>query len=109
MWHRLCALAELAEDRLIRVEVGGIAVLATLVGGACRACPPLCPHLAEPLEQSGHCEDGVLTCTKHLWQWDLLSGAALEFAERPLLLYPTRLDGGDVWIEIERELAYEDS
>jgi toluene monooxygenase system ferredoxin subunit len=107
MWHRLCSVGELAEDCLTKVEVAGIAVLATLVGGECRACPPHCPHMAEPLEQSGLCEEGMLTCTKHLWQWELRSGAAVGAAERPLKLYPTRREGNDIWIEIERELTYD--
>jgi len=108
MWHRLCAVGDLAEDSLARFDIAGIAVLATLVGGEARVFPPRCPHMAEPLEQSGVCEEGVLTCTKHLWQWELASGAAAGCAERPLLLYPTKCDGGDVWVEIERELAYDE-
>ena len=108
MWHRLCSLGEIAEDGVTRFEVGGVAVLATLVGGECRAYPPRCPHMAEPLELSGLCEEGVLTCTKHLWQWDLRDGAAMGSAERALQLYPTRRDGSDVWIEIAKELTYDE-
>jgi toluene monooxygenase system ferredoxin subunit len=63
--------------------------------------------MAEPLEISGVCDGGMLTCTKHLWQWNMRTGAEEGMAEKPLLLYPVTLEGGEVWIDIERELAYD--
>jgi toluene monooxygenase system ferredoxin subunit len=108
-WKRLCAIGDLAEDGLRRFEVDGIAVVAGMVAGDCVAYPPHCPHMAEPLDISGVCEDGVVTCTKHLWQWDMRTGAEMGMAERKLLRYPTRRDGPDVWIEIEHELTYDRS
>jgi toluene monooxygenase system ferredoxin subunit len=77
-----------------------------LVDGGAVAYPPHCPHMAEPLEISGVCEEGILTCTKHLWQWDMRTGAETGMAERPLHRYPTRREGSDVLIEIEKELTY---
>jgi toluene monooxygenase system ferredoxin subunit len=106
-WKRLCAMGDLSEDELCRFDVDGIAVVAARVAEECVAFPPLCPHMAEPLDVSGMCEDGVLTCTKHLWQWDMKTGAEIGMAERKLLRYPTRREGAEVWIEIERELKYE--
>lgn len=105
-WKRLCAIGDLATDELRKFEVDGVAVVAALIDGAAVAYPPLCPHMAEPLEISGVCEDGVLTCTKHLWQWDMKTGAETGMAERPLLCYPTKCEGSDVLIGIERELTY---
>jgi toluene monooxygenase system ferredoxin subunit len=70
------------------------------------AFPPLCPHMAEPLEVSGICADGTLTCTKHIWQWDLKTGTPMGEAEKPLLHYPIKLDGDALWIDFEGELTY---
>ncbi len=106
-WKRLCAASSVPEGALAKFEVDGIAVLVARLEGEFYAYPPLCPHMAEPLELSGLCSEGVLTCTKHLWQWDMRSGAELGAAERPLLLYPTRLEAGELFVEIERELVYE--
>jgi toluene monooxygenase system ferredoxin subunit len=105
-WHRLCSIGDLAEDSLRKFDIGGVAVVAALIEGECVAYPPHCPHMAEPLDISGICEDGVLTCTKHLWQWDMKTGAEIGMAERALLRYPTRRDGHDVLIELEKELTY---
>jgi toluene monooxygenase system ferredoxin subunit len=106
-WRRLCSAAEVPTGRLIGVEIQGVKVLVTRVGGRFVAFPPLCPHMAEPLEISGVCADGTLTCTKHIWQWDLQSGEPRGDAEKPLLYYPTKLEGDDVWIDFDHELTYD--
>jgi toluene monooxygenase system ferredoxin subunit len=49
----------------------------------------------------------MLTCTKHIWQWDLRSGEPRGEAEKPLLYYPTRLQEGDLWIDFDHELTYD--
>jgi toluene monooxygenase system ferredoxin subunit len=106
-WQRLCSAQEIASDRLTSVEIQGVKVLVTRVGDGFVAFPPLCPHMAEPLEISGVCADGMLTCTKHIWQWELESGEPRGDAEKPLLYYPVRLESDEIWIDFERELTYE--
>jgi toluene monooxygenase system ferredoxin subunit len=106
-WQRLCSAQDVASGRLTGVEIQGAKVLVTRVGESFVAFPPLCPHMAEPLEISGICGDGMLTCTKHIWQWDLATGEPRGDAEKPLLHYPLRLEGEDIWIDFERELTYE--
>jgi toluene monooxygenase system ferredoxin subunit len=106
-WQRLCSAQEVATGGLTGIEVQGVKVLVARVGDAFVAFPPLCPHMAEPLEISGVCADGMLTCTKHIWQWDLKSGEPRGEAEKPLLYYPVRLQDGDIWIDFGRELTYD--
>jgi toluene monooxygenase system ferredoxin subunit len=106
-WQRLCSATAVLKDRLIAIELQGSRVIVTRIADGFAAFPPLCPHMAEPLEISGVCADGTLTCTKHIWQWDLATGAPMGEAEKPLLRYPTKLEGDDLWIDFERELAYE--
>ena len=77
------------------------------LGDCIRAFPPTCPHLAEPLVDSGLLKDGLLTCTKHLWQWDLRSGEMKGAAERPVLMYETSVSGDDVMIKVEQEITYD--
>jgi toluene monooxygenase system ferredoxin subunit len=106
-WQRLCSADEVSSEHLTVVTIQGVRVLVTRVGDEFVAFPPLCPHMAEPLETSGVCADGTLTCTKHIWQWDLKTGAPMGEAERPLLYYPIRLEGSELFIDFERELAYD--
>ena len=106
-WHRACSVADLPEGKLHRVSVAGIDVIVTNLGDCIRAFPPTCPHLAEPLVDSGLLKDGLLTCTKHLWQWDLRSGEMKGAAERPVALYEATLNGDDVMVKVEQEITYD--
>ena len=55
------------------------------------------------------CSGPVLTCSKHLWQWDMRTGEAAGPAEndRTLLRYDARVEGGEVLARIDDELVYE--
>lgn len=107
VWQRLCSLSDLNEGRLKKIDLAGVAIMVTLIDGAAVAFPPRCPHMSEPLEESGVCNHGTLTCTKHVWQWDLRTGEPQGLAEQPLSLYPTECRDAEVWIDFEHELTYE--
>jgi toluene monooxygenase system ferredoxin subunit len=87
--------------------VDGVALVIANYGSGFRAIPPLCPHMEEPLEESGVIADCALTCTKHLWSWDLSSLAMLGETERPLKTYEVKLENDDVLAFIDKELVYE--
>ncbi len=107
-WKKVCATDAVQPNALKLFEVEGVPILVANLGGEeFRAYPPVCPHMEEPLEQSGICEGGVLTCTKHLWQFDMRSGAPVGPAERPLLMYEAKAEDGDVWVKVEHELEYD--
>jgi len=103
----VCATDAVAEDSMKRFDVEGIAILVANVGDGFRAYPPVCPHMEEFLENSGICAGGVLTCDRHLWQWDMKTGEPQGPAEKPLLMYDTKEEDGQVMVLIEQELEYE--
>ena len=106
-WKHVCKVTDVPENSLRRFTVDGVAlVIANYVSGF-RAIPPLCPHMEEPLEESGVIADCALTCTKHLWSWDLSSLAMLGETERPLKTYEVKLENDDVLAFIDKELIYE--
>ena len=106
-WHRVCATADVNDGELKRFQAGEITVVVVGVGDEYRIIPPFCPHMAEPLHESGICRAGTLTCSKHLWQWNLLTGKEQGPAERPLLFYQSEVRDGEVWACVEKELVYE--
>ena len=106
-WFRVCAVADLADGQLQKHLAGETAVVVARAGDEFRVFPPFCPHMAEPLYESGICKGSTLTCSKHLWQWNILTGEQQGPAERPLLLYPSELRGDEVWAYIEEELTYD--
>ena len=106
-WKRVCNVTDVPENGLKVFTVDGVALVITNYGSGFRAIPPLCPHMEEPLEESGVIADCALTCTKHLWSWDLSSLAMLGETERPLKTYEIKLENDDVLAFIDKELVYE--
>ncbi len=106
-WKVACAADQVAEDSMKRFDVDGVSLMIANVGDGFRAYPPVCPHMEEYLENSGICAGGVLTCDRHLWQWDMKTGEPQGPAEKPLLMYETKEEDGNVMVFIEHELEYE--
>ena len=106
-WKRVCNVTDVPENGLRKFTVDGVALVIANYGSGFRAIPPLCPHMEEPLEESGVIADCALTCTKHLWSWDLSSLAMLGETERPLKTYEVKLENDDVLAFIDKELVYE--
>ena len=107
-WIKVCKTTDVPENSLKKICVsGGIPVLVAHYNGGYRAMPPVCPHMEEPLEESGVIAGCVLTCTKHLWAWDLATLEMQGETERPLKSYEVKVDGDDLMAFVEQELLYE--
>ena len=109
-WKTICSTSDVAPHRLASFVVDGITVIVANLGDdGFSVFPPVCPHMEEPLQQSGMCAGPVLTCSKHLYQWDMRTGEAAGPAENDLVLlrYESKVEGDDVLASIENELVYE--
>ena len=106
-WKRVCRTSEVTENSVKKFDVDGIAILIVNYGEGFRAIPPICPHMEEPLEESGIVARCVLTCTKHLWAWNLQSLDMQGETERPLKTYDIREEEGALFARVEGELTYE--
>jgi len=106
-WKVACAIDDVPENTLKKCDVDGIAIIIANYGDGFRAFPPLCPHMEEPLEESGLIADCIMTCSKHLWQWDLRTLALIEPAEKPLQTYDCKVEDGKVLAFVDKELVYE--
>lgn len=105
-WVKVCSVDELPERQLIEMTAGGIDMLLARTANNVVAIPPLCPHMKEPLV-NGIFDGETLTCLKHLWQWDIASGASLGEAEKPLCQYPARVKDGCIEVEVSEVLEYD--
>jgi toluene monooxygenase system ferredoxin subunit len=76
-------------------------------GEGFRIIPPICPHMEEPLEDSGIVVRCTLTCSKHLWVWNLKTLDMQGETEKPLLVYESKEEGGAILANVERELTYD--
>lgn len=91
-------LADMAEGRPRRVELGVTPIMLLLHRGEVRAYAAECPHAKAPLDQGAVC-DGRLVCPWHKAVFDLDDGAVLEPpALDPLARYPVRVDNGAVMV-----------
>lgn len=105
-WKRICRTDELAENAIKKFAVDGVAIVVVNYGEGYRAIPPICPHMEEPLEDSGVVVRCVLTCTKHLWTWDLKTLEMKGETEKPLKTYDIKIEDGSILANIEEELTY---
>ena len=73
---RLCAIDDLSEDEVHRVELdGGHGIAVYLLDGEVFATDDLCTHGEASLAE-GEIEDGRIVCPFHLGSFDIRTGAA---------------------------------
>ena len=69
------------------------------VNGTITAMDNICLHRGGPLGQ-GVIEDGKVVCPWHGWQWDPTTGQATHNANAKVVVYPIKIEGGEVLIEL---------
>lgn len=106
-WKRICGTNDVAKNSVKKFDVDGVPIVLVNYGAGYRAIPPICPHMEEPLEESGVVARCILTCTKHLWAWDLNTLEMQGETERPLKTYEVKQEDGAILVKIEQELTYE--
>lgn len=106
-WKYLCEASDVEANSVKLVDVEGLSVLVANYGSGFRAMPPICPHMEEPLAESGVIANCVLTCTKHLWAWDLRNLSMLGETERDLKTYEVKQEGSKILALINEELTYD--
>ncbi|PNG24927.1 Rieske 2Fe-2S domain-containing protein [Methylocella silvestris] len=106
-WKYVCSATDVPKNTLKQFDADGIMLVVANYGGRFRAFPPVCPHMEEPLEESGIIANCVLTCSKHLWSWDLGTLSMLGETEKPLKTYDVKEEEGKLFALIDKELVYE--
>lgn len=107
VWKRVCAVADIDIGQIAEFQVAvGVCVAVVRSANCVMVVPPLCPHRAEPL-RNGFCDEKLITCQKHLWQWEVITGSPTGEARLPLKQYEARVEDGNVMAFIEQELVYE--
>jgi toluene monooxygenase system ferredoxin subunit len=103
MFKRVCSRDDLWEGEMQQFEVGGREILLVhLLGGQLRAIPASCPHQSQPLVD-GILEGSILTCRAHWWEFDLATGKGVNPADCSLVLFPVKVEGDDVYVDVEGE------
>ena len=97
---RIASRAELpAAGQAKEFKCGEKVVCVANVDGEISAMDNVCMHRGGPLGQ-GLIEGDKLICPWHGWQWDPKTGAVVHNPNFKLAVYPVRIDGDDVKIEM---------
>ena len=106
-WIKVCLVEDVPENKIKKFPVGDFDIVIVNYGDGLRAFPPVCPHMREPLDVSGFLDNGVLTCGKHIWQWDLRACTkASTMTEENLLFYELKEEDGYILVDISEQLSY---
>ena len=98
-FERVCGLDELWQGEMENFEVGGTEVLMVhLEDGSIHAVQAMCPHQEVELAE-GDLDGAVLTCSMHLWQFDVASGKGVNPSHAEVAKYPVRIEGDDVFVD----------
>jgi 3-phenylpropionate/trans-cinnamate dioxygenase ferredoxin subunit len=90
----------IAPGTMTRVEVDGVPVLLCDVGGELYAVEDVCTHDGGALD-GGELDGCRVMCPRHGALFDVTTGKALTLpAVVPLPVFPVRIDGDDVYVEV---------
>ena len=106
-------VSDLTDGNMKEVNAQGRAILLARVGDKYYAADARCPHMEGKLPQ-GKLEGTVVTCPRHSSQFDLTDGRVVRWLKgglyttlgkllktpRPLVIYPVKLDGDKIMIEM---------
>ena len=99
-FQKVCDLDDIWEGEMEVFDVGDDEVLIVHApGGQVRAFHPICPHQEHPLIE-GDFEKCILTCSAHLWQFDVLSGEGVNPTGTSLISYPVKTEDDAIWVAI---------
>jgi len=81
------------------VQAGGTDVALFKVDGEIRAIDNMCIHRGGPLGD-GLCQEGIVTCPWHGWQFDVKSGRCLGSPSESVDTYEVRVNDGTVQVKV---------
>jgi 3-phenylpropionate/trans-cinnamate dioxygenase ferredoxin subunit len=97
---RVATLAELADGKPIRVEVGHVPICLVRDGESLHALHDVCSH-ADVNLSDGDVEDGAVECWLHGSRFDLATGRPSGLpATRPVPVYDVTTDGEAVFVAV---------
>ncbi len=98
---RACAVSDVAEGKAHSVEIDGEPVAIVHAGAEFFAVQDECSHASIPLSE-GDVEGCEIECWLHGSRFDLRTGEPSGLpATEPVPIYPVRVDGADVFVDLD--------
>ncbi len=100
MSTRLCSLAELGQQRALRVELSDIDLAVVRVGDEVFAIEDVCSHAEVPLSE-GEIDGCTIECELHGSRFDLRTGKPTgPPATRPVPVFETSVIDGEIFVDL---------
>jgi nitrite reductase/ring-hydroxylating ferredoxin subunit len=96
---KLASLDELSPGGMKETEIDGRIIALFNVGGEISAIDGICPHQGGPLAE-GELTGTTVTCPWHGWRFDIKTGQTLGGSKLCQTVYPVKLEGNDVMVEV---------
>lgn len=92
-WHDVAAADEIAADEVSYHDCDGRSLFVYRQGDTFKVYDSRCPHQVTNIPHLA-LEGTRLTCPKHQWAFDVVSGECVEKGDRPLNEFEHRVDNG---------------
>jgi len=100
----ICNVKDIPDNGMKDFEIeGGTKVLIANFSERYFAYNGNCPHQGTCLSE-GFFDGAVLTCRKHLWQWDITTGKSIGLAEAPLEGFRVEIEDGEIFVRPDNAL-----
>lgn len=99
-FQRVANLADLWSGEMMGLEVNGECIVLVNVDNRIYAYADVCPHQKSRLSE-GTLTNKVLRCGRHHWEFDACSGSGVNPRNACLKLFPIKVDGEDILVEID--------
>jgi toluene monooxygenase system ferredoxin subunit len=99
-FRRVAKMEDLWSGEMMGLEVEGERVLLVNVDNRIYAYADICPHQKSRLSE-GTLADKILRCGRHYWEFDVCSGSGVNPRNACLKLFPIRVDGEDILVDID--------
>jgi len=98
---RLCSKSELpADGQAAEIALDQRVICVANVDGEISAMDNVCLHRGGPLGQ-GTVTGGKIVCPWHAWMYDLRTGATSDDSAMRVRVYPIKVVGDDVMVDLE--------
>jgi toluene monooxygenase system ferredoxin subunit len=99
-FQRVAKIEDLWSGEMIGLDVNGERVLLVNVDQHIYAYADSCPHQKSRLSECT-LTDKILRCGTHHWEFDVCSGSGVNPRNACLKLFPIRVDGEDILVDID--------
>ncbi len=102
VWQPVIEFDEIIEGGINKASVAGVKLILLQLDGELFAYEDACPHERHPLSL-GELEGDILTCSKHLWEFEIRTGKHISRINRPkcdLRSFGVRVVDGMVEVEL---------